>query len=182
MLDDRSSRFLSLATQFGAFAVILAVVAAVIPGVSRTKTSTADLFSGASAILPCLLVAGGLIGFSLFGFRLLELRLRFRVESPYPADEAQLPPATEPTGLALRRIRTGIEAIDHNLWETSTMRRKWKVYAIASAAGLAFAAPSYFNAHRTWDGQFWDALFLIGFSVLAAFAAVSAFRFVMLWH
>ena len=142
----------------------------------------ADLFGGASAILPCLLIALGIVGYAVIGLRLLDLRSRYRVECPYPMSDVVLPPATEPTGLALRRIRTGVETIDRQLWEENSMRQKWVVYGVAVLAGLAFAFPSYFNAHRSWDGRFWDAIFLAGFSVLASFAAVSAFRFIMLWR
>ena len=152
------------------------------PGQMLFLERAADLYGGTSAVLPCLLIALGLVGFAIMGFWLLDLRLRFRVESPYPSVEDLLPPKTDPTGLALRRIRTGSEAIDHNLWQTSIMRKKWMVYVIAGAGGLAFAVPSYLNAHRTWDGPFWDRIFLVGFSVLAAFSAVSAFRFIMLWR
>jgi hypothetical protein len=142
----------------------------------------ADLFGGSSAVLPCLLIAFGIIGFSIIGLRLLDLRTRFRVMCPYPLDDMVIPPATEPTGLALRRIRNGVETIDRQLWDETSMRRNGLLYVVAMAAGLAFAVPSVLNGHRTWDGRFWDAIFLTGFSVLSAFAAVSAFRFLALWR
>jgi hypothetical protein len=142
----------------------------------------ADLLGGASALLPCLLVAVGIAGFGQIGLRLLHLRERFKVECPYPTKEADLPPATEPTGLALRRIRTAMKSIDDTLWENARSWRRVLLYGIAIGAGLLFAVPSYFNAHHTWDGRLWDVVFLLGFSVLAAFAAVSAFRFIVLWR
>ena len=44
MAEERSSRFLSLAPQFGSLAVVLAIAAAVIPGANKPhETSTAPI-------------------------------------------------------------------------------------------------------------------------------------------
>src|SRR5262249_33082182 len=140
-----------------------------------------SFFTGYSVVPPVLLLFAGFFMYGYFALKRRHLGDEFHVTCPYPAlkNDAKTP---SPSERICGEIHEQAKELHDDLKDFPVFsKRRLPLMLLALLMFVPTALLLAIRTHRTWEGPWWDLLFLFGFLALGALVLVTLMRFLAGW-